>query len=56
MHFLIKSKWKETFSVLALPDPRVCSLGDKEKELCSHLAYLIQAAGGKASIASDCKN
>lgn len=31
MYYLMKSKWKETSSVLAHPDPLVCSLGDKEK-------------------------
>lgn len=56
MHFLIKTECKETSSVSALPDHRVCFLGDKEKELCFHLAYLIQAAGRKASIAFDYKN
>lgn len=56
MHFLIKFEGKKNSSwVLAFPDSTVCSWRDKEKELFSHLDYLIEAAGRKASIASDCR-
>jgi len=44
----MKSEWKETSSVLFVPELGVCSVVDKQKELCSHLAYLIQASGRKA--------
>lgn len=56
MHFLIKTECKENSSASALPVHRVCFLEDKEKELYSHLAYLIQAAGRKAAIAFGYKN